>query len=515
MSAELKIIDFAVVLRNIVDLGKPQESLTDEAVGAAIKDVVAPESEWSTVIDEVSDRVCSLARYDIVRFELPPLQVLDQHAKKMYFFPEDKIAESFHQGNLLEARLFIALHRSGALMVNIHLRFQDAAGVPVAQAIDNARINLRTVAIKLPASLYHRQAVKPGKQINDGADDPIPSRKKQSGKDADNKEERCRLFQHQGDNFFVGTFKDLVSEVIRPVLLSRLQVPFGLQPLRDFRCVSSTLIQVYQTSPLCESLDDFLLPKNFGRELRGLGSLDKQYLSRSEQTVAESFTNDLADDEEAGVFTFGLSDLVVFDHSFDKLTEGTHRQKNLKDRYTAVLYHTTHYSCLLEWVYFEKYLIDLYNRMLSRTIAQKNTSPEAMLVIQKQTMHDLIGYKAGITPFPSREDFWEKARVAHRIPEAMEKFENKRDLATDYVIQEYTLRTNKSLQMVNFFISATAAFSLMQLLVNIWQGNHGHSNWFWVGLTGVLFVGMLAVLWGMNKLFLKWSGRQKSGRKER
>jgi hypothetical protein len=502
MSAELKIMDFAVILRNIVDLGKPQVRFTSDSVTAAFKnviDIIAPESEWFTVTNEVAERVCSLARHDMIRFELPPLQVLDQHAKKIYFFPEDKIVEAFSGAPLLEARLFLTLHRSGVLLVNIHLHFQDTAGIALQDAIENARSNLRTVAIKLPACLYY----KPTQQAKSGS------------KEEEAKEERCRLFQHKDGNFLVGTFKDLVSELIRPLLISRLKNAFGLEPLRDFRCVSSTLIQVYQTNPACETLDDFLLPKAYGRELHGLGSLDKQYLNRSEQALTEAFSNDLADDEEAGVFTFGLSDLIVFDHTFEKMIENTHRQKKLQDRYSAVLYHTVHYSCLLEWVYLEKYLIDLYNRMLSRTIAQKNTSPEAMLVIQKQTMHDLIGYKAGITPFPSREDFWEKARVAHRIPEAMEKFEKKRDLATDYVIQEYTLRTNKSLQLINFFISATAAFSLMQVLVNIWQGNHGKSNWFWVGLTAATFVGMLVLLWGMNKIFLKWGSRHKSDRKEK
>ncbi|MCS7074569.1 MAG: hypothetical protein NZ108_08895, partial [Bacteroidia bacterium] len=212
--------------------------------------------------------------------------------------------------------------------------------------------------------------------------------------------------------------------------------------------------------------------------------------------------------QEIGVFTLRLSDLIVFDENlYMKRIPEILDKKKYNDPYSAIIYDSTHYTCLLEWVYLEKYLLDVYNRVLSQTISQHQNTPEDMLRIQKQTMQYLVNYKPGITPFPSREDFLEKARSAHRIYELQEKFEKKRDLVIDYVIQQYTLRTNKSIQLVNIFISATAAFSLMQVILEIWQDSAGLSKLFWFCMTAILFIAILAILWGLNQSTMKFANR--------
>ena len=114
-------------------------------------------------------------------------------------------------------------------------------------------------------------------------------------------------------------------------------------------------------------------------------------------------------------------------------------------------------------------------------------------------------YTAGITPYPSREEFLEKARLAHRVPELQEKIEKKRDLATDYVIQEYTLRTNKAIQLVNIFVSATAAFGLMEVILSISQQQT--SKVFWGGITAAMFIGVLVFLSVSSKIVLSKSRR--------
>jgi hypothetical protein len=141
----------------------------------------------------------------------------------------------------------------------------------------------------------------------------------------------------------------------------------------------------------------------------------------------------------------------------------------------------------------------MYSRLLSQAIARESTTPEQMLEIQQQSMRDLIAYNSGITPYPSREEFLEKARVAHRIPELQEKLEKKRDVATEYVIQEYTLKTNKSIQLVNIFISATAAFGLMEVILTI---SYRDNKIFWGIMTFLLFAFMIVLLWGMNKILM-------------
>lgn len=471
----VKIVDFAAITRSLLDLGKPQEPFhRGKAIAEALQDLfLIPETERFTVCKKVAQQVCSLAESDMLRMEMPPLEIVDK--PKLYFLPDDKIGQVFVQEKKHTAYLDIALHRSGVLLLNMHMRFTDPCGIDVSAAIEDVRMNLRQVAIKIPERL---------------ASLDIPKMR----------EDRCRYVSGDEGSFFVGTFKDFASEIVRPLFIERLKYKFDLQPLRDNRCISSTLVQIYRTDPECTSVSEFLRPDRFGREMRGVGTMDRNYESRNESVVVESFAGDLSADEEAGVYTMLLSDLIIFDSTFDKLVQSKVDTNEYRDPYSAMLYYTTHYSCILEWVYLEKYLINLYNRMLSRTAVQAETSPEMMLSIQKESMHDLIGYKAGITPYPSREDFWEKARIGHRIPDAQEKMEKKRDLATAFVLQEYTLRTNRSIQLVNIFISATATFGLMEVILSIAQEKTGKVYW---GICVVLlFAGMLFLLWGMNKLFM-------------
>ncbi|NUM36241.1 MAG: hypothetical protein HUU50_16995 [Candidatus Brocadiae bacterium] len=473
MKENLKIHSFAVILRNIIDLGKPQmpDFFEQEEAEELFSEVLEKKTEWFEVIKYVFGQVCTLAKKDIVHLEFPCVQLLD--LPKVYYMEDAEVLKNFEKNPLHTAQIYLSIHRSGVLQTNIHIRFENEEGYSVQQAIDLARLNLRTLAIQIPENLAKKVEIS-------------------------QKEDRIRWIQSEKGTFLVASLKDLTTELLRPVVCQILQKKGSLNPIRDNRCISSTLVQVYKTSPECKSIEKFVEIGNYGKEIRGLGSLDRSYEGRSDAIVEQSFCN-LSVDEEVGVFTFGLSDLMLFDTHFGDIVEKSFKEKSFKDPYAVVLYNSSHYSCLLEWVYLEKYLIDLYSRLLSQSIAREKTTPEQMLIIQKQSMHDLIAYQSGITPYPSREEFLEKARNAHRIPEMQEKLEKKRDLATDYVIQEYTLRTNKSIHLVNIFVSASAVFALMQVILEIQQVGSNKSIWGIV--TTILFALTLIILWGIDKFY--------------
>ena len=472
---QLKILDFAVILRNIVDLGKlkGKNFLKQEELPQLFAEIIPQESECFRVSNYVFQRVCSLAKSDIVQIELPAIEVFN--VPKIFFMDDAGVVNAFTSGQRHQVSISLSLHRAGVMVANFHVRFSPESGMTAEEAIELARFNLLTLAIKIPSQLDHKVEI-------------------------ECKEERLRLIRNEQLAIFVGSLKDFTTQLLRPLLRKYLQTRFSVQPLRDYRCVSSTLVQLYQTDPPCETIDDFVEVSNYGKEIRGLVTLDRSYRERSESMVRDSFAADLSVDEEIGVFPFGLSDIILFDTTFTQVVDKMQQERKFKDRYATILYTSTHYSCLLEWVQLEKYLIDLYSRLLSKAIAAEDATPEKMLEIQKLSMHDLIAYKAGITPFPSREEFLEKARLANRLPELQEKLEKKRDLATDYVIQEYTLRTNRSIHLVNIFISATAAFGLMEVILSIFQ--NGQNKTLWGAITSGLFVLMLLLLWGVNRLLM-------------
>lgn len=475
--SELKILDFAVIARNLVDIGKPEETVEADKILLWLKEVITPESEYASVINQVSQTVCSLSKKDMVRFEFPALEILD--LPRVHYLPDDEVKDIFYKNEKYLLNIYAALHNTGNLVANMHLRFKDEQGISINKVIEYVRINLRTLAIKLPQNF--------SKYI-----------------DFEQKTlERIRFVRTSEENFLIGSLKDLTSEVLRPILIKLLKDKLDLDKPRSLRCLSSTLTQIYKTNPVCNRIENFVSPNTFGKELFGIGTMDRSYHERNSNLIEEVFSHNLSNDDELGVFTFGLSDLMIFNQDFDDIVRMTSKKKQFKDSYSSVLYNTTHYSSLLEWVYLEKCIIERYNQLLSHAISNEKTTPEKMLSLQKQSMHDLISYKAGITPYPSREEFLEKARVAHRIPEFQEKLEKKRDLATDYIVQEYTLRTNKSIQLVNIFVSGTATFGLIEVALSISEQEQGRQLTWWLLTIGV-FVTSLVFLW----LTLKMSSRR-------
>lgn len=474
--AELKVLDFAVITRNIVDLGRPDTFFKNEEALEIFKEILPPTSEALEISTTVFNQVCSISKYEMVHLELPSIRIVQR--PKIYFDADDKIVEHFVKNRDHTVQIFLTIHRSGALIINFHLHLQHTDGYNMDSALLVVRMNLATIAIEIPTQLCGK----------------IPM---------ENKPERIRYIDRPEGHFAVMSLKDLASEFIKPLVLKYLKNFTEVDDVRDTRCISSTLTQIYKTEPPCDNIREFVSLEKFGREIRGLGCLDRLYKSHPDNFIKESLDHDLASDEELAVYTFGLSDLILCDSTFSPMVDDTMKNKKIKDRYSGVLYHTMHYGCLFEWVYLEKYLIDLYSSLLSREIASAKTTPEQMLELQKLSMHDLIEYRSGITPYPSREEFLDKARQAHRIPEQQEKLEKKRDLATDYVIQEYTLRTNKSIQLVNIFISATAAFSFLQLVVTIYSPiSEGDYRFWWIA-TGITFAVTLFLLWGINKFIMR------------
>lgn len=302
---KLKILDFAVIVRNIIDLGKIHKFEKDkvEDILQLFKDISPETSEHFEISNYVFQRVCTLARYDLIRMELPPIEIIDE--RKIYLWDDEKVVNAFKEKKSYKVEVFPAIHRTGVVMVNMHLHFDTHGGYEVTKAIELTRINLRTLAIKIPDILV--------KDLSLGQN-----------------EERFRWVQNEEGTFLVGTLKDFTSELIRPLFQKLLKKKYLIDSIRDYRCISSTLIQIYKTNPPCKSIDDFIEIDNYGKEIRGLGSLDRAYHSRTDVAIYDSFSNNLSADEEAGVFTFGLSDLMLFDSSFQTVVDEVYQ----KEKYT-------------------------------------------------------------------------------------------------------------------------------------------------------------------------------------
>ncbi|MEK7486906.1 MAG: hypothetical protein AABZ60_21485, partial [Planctomycetota bacterium] len=265
---ELKILDFAVILRNLVDLGKPEVSITEERVLPLIQDIIVQETEYGGVIKQVSQTVCSLSKKDIVRFEFPSMEILD--LPRVHFLSDNEVINAFHENPHYTLTTCAALHITGNLVANMHLRFTSKEGIPVSRAIENIRINLRTLAIKLPECFIKKL-------------------------DFDKKTaDRFHFVHTDAETFLVGSLKDLTSEVLRPILIRCLKDKLGLDEPRSLSCLASTLTQIYQTNPICESVEKFVSPHHFGNAMFGIGTMDRSFEERPVTLIQESFSHNLS-----------------------------------------------------------------------------------------------------------------------------------------------------------------------------------------------------------------------------
>lgn len=91
MKENLKIHSFAVILRNIIDLGKPQmpDFFEQEEAEELFSEVLEKKTEWFEVIKYVFGQVCTLAKKDIVHLEFPCVQLLD--LPKVYYMEDAEV----------------------------------------------------------------------------------------------------------------------------------------------------------------------------------------------------------------------------------------------------------------------------------------------------------------------------------------------------------------------------------------------------------------------------------------
>jgi hypothetical protein len=292
----------------------------------------------------------------------------------------------------------------------------------------------------------------------------------------------------------VSNLKNFGSYLLREYIRKKINASFlgkDFGEVRMDKCTSTTLIEIYKTNPPCDSAE-FLKIEKYGRELRGVGSMDQAYQNRADHLVMSTFESNFSDDEEMSLYLMGLSDFLIYNKKLEEVLPEEKRRLQTSSDYLATKYISYHYESLLDWVYVEQTLIRMYDLLLSRSMARESIRPEEMLSLQKNSMQDLIEYSDGITPFTTRADILEKARVMYRIPEDQEKLEKKRDMVTEYVMQEYSLRTNKGIQILNLIISATITFELMQLILQIAESK---SPSFWSSASALIFVGLAGIFY--------------------
>lgn len=441
--SELRVRDMTVTWRHALDVGalgltefqgrRELERRLEDA-GA----IVAPDPVFEQQ-RKVSYRVCSLVAHKALILQLPGLELACVDGA------EDRSNADLAALTDLAwtpLRISLLLHQSGVALIKYTARFEESLSTP--DAVARIRLGLQALLLRGPARYANEQ---------------LGERERQW----------VRTIGEDGDQVtWCAGLRDFSAHVLRHYLQTQLgpqlETPFGAP--RTTKVYSTTLIEIDQTEPRCEALNDFVAIERHGRALRGVATMDQAYPTRADQLVAESFAEDLSQDEELGLFLLGLSDLVLYTTRADEAWPHERERLGLADDYVAARYIAGHYACLLEWLYVERYLIEMYDRLLSRSMT-RDLMPEEMLRLQRSSIQDLLEYGEGITPYATRAAIRERAREVLRLPEEQERLEKKRDVVADYVMQKYSLRTNRGIGLLNIIVSATVAFELVQLVMAI------------------------------------------------
>lgn len=463
MDSELRVSDLTVTWRHCLDLGgleqteftkkEALEKSLIEARGAAAPDAIYAAQRGAGA------RVCGLVAHRCFDFALPAIEVA--RLDRVEDLSNDVVAARAGELAWMTLRASVLLHHSGVALVRYTARFAEPRDVRTA--IRDIRLDLDTLVIRTPAGLAVGQL------------------------DASQKVWVRRIADGDGRTTWVALLRDFTAHVVKDVLRATigplLQAPF--EPVRSTRVLTSTLIEVDQLDPACPDLGAYSVAH--GRALRGIATRDLAYTTRAPDLVAAALRHNVSQDEELGLFLFGQSDLLVYTELARRVLPVERARLGLADDYAVARYIAAHYASLLEWVHIEQYLIELYDRLLTRSMT-RDLLPEDMLSIQRRSMQDLVEYGEGVTAFATRAAFREHARDALGLGDKQERLEKKRDMVADYVMQKYSLRTNRGIQMLNLVISATIAFELMQLAMQIVASNRPVA---WTAASAVVFAGFI------------------------
>lgn len=461
----LQIHDMTVTWRHCLDLGAlPLTQFKDRRglarrLHASAGRLVGAETPLFTSLQQVALRVCSLVGN---RQLILPLRSVDVAAlPRADQLSADEVRAQLPELAWRTLRVSLLLHQSGVACLRYEARFDD--GLDVEAAVAAARLGLETLVIRTPAGFArelpeHVTWVKP--VVTEG-------------------EQRV----------WVGSLRDVSSHLLRGQLRDALSavLPTRFGEVRSHKLINTTLIEITDAPAIADKRAATRI-ESLGRELRGIGSLDVAYATRADQLINEAFSEDLSHDEELGLYLLGASELVLFDQTAKPVLESESARLGT-DPYLASRYISGHYACLLEWIQLERFLIGMYDSLMSRSMT-RDVSPDEMLALQRSSMQDLLEYGEGITPYATRAACLEHARQLYRLGDEQQRLEKKRDVVADYVMQKYSLRTNNGIALLNLIVSATVAFEVIQLGLAISESSAPLP---WAAASSVFFIVLLVV----------------------
>ncbi|MBN1427579.1 MAG: hypothetical protein JXB07_04285 [Anaerolineae bacterium] len=228
--------------------------------------------------------------------------------------------------------------------------------------------------------------------------------------------------------------------------------------------------------------------------LRGIGSMDTYYRERASWIVERELADNLSTDSEVAVYLLGNSELILFNDHLDSVIASSRQRLGLPSNDLVTIYLFMHYQVLMEWTYLQEVLLRAYIQRLDALVASTTPQRSLMIGTLQGALADLVQYQENITPFATRVEFLERARVYHKLDELAERFEHKQEMLLNYASEYYDYRETRATEFLNWLACILTGAALADLIITLADISPVDSKGLYLAIMGGSILLVLAIL---------------------
>ncbi|NDJ54470.1 MAG: hypothetical protein GYB68_15485 [Chloroflexi bacterium] len=267
-----------------------------------------------------------------------------------------------------------------------------------------------------------------------------------------------------GDDYAqVGELLDLSYSVLYDLQakthagLSRAQAK-NVLPI-DKPITRSATVILAETAPMAgDRFEPFVM--EFGAQLRGVGAMDLHYEERAFWLIDEELSHNLSIDSELALFLLGNSELLLFNEQILDLRPGWQRRGSEPDVLAAYV----RYVILIQWVYIQKTIAQLYLARLDELAGQRPPRRQQVIQVLQGALGDLVHYQDDITGFATNIRFLEEMRAHHNLPDFEDRIEAKQSLLLNYTSENHDFREAQAAEILNWLVGILAGVELADIV---------------------------------------------------
>ncbi len=444
-------------------------------------------SDRLRVINRVDSKFASLGYDRIVRGELFPFKICTNTIPE-----EHRIKNNIPE--FLPVKAFIIMHKGGSMVFSIHLDIIDENGFDIETAVELSRLGVYEVgqSMYVPGTysdIHEFQVPNTILKIN--------NQKNKTIKKIGEKEPEMRKTKDSYSlKSFVNSFiLPLISKTLKTNNKNSIHYP-----------IQNTMSFIFETAPLCQNKLDFI-KKN--KDLLSIPTMDKWWIVRDKDIVAESLKKDYSIDKEISYFVLPDSGLFIIEKDeimkiWVNRGQIEYKLDYLCDVLTDIF---QHYHLFVEWNLIERSTFLAYIKIFTFYL---EAPPKRKTIVntRRHMIRDLEVYEEGITEFLYGNIILNALRERHGLEKLHARLQEKKDIVEQIISERHAIILEKLLLGLNLIIILSLAMEMSNFIKTVFVEGVKTYKWYILNLSPI-GIGILSILFIIFLLFILEKPRKK------